>query len=211
MNAALLPSGIHVVQADLVAPQPWRNGGGQTRELMTWPADTDWQIRVSRADIDADGPFSAFKGVDRWFTVLEGEGVSLHFSGEQAADVTLKTTDAPLHFDGASTPGCTLLNGPTQDLNLMTRSGRSTMQTARATEAWRPAYTVSALYTACDGVWRASLADASNGVEAAPVSISLPAQSLLWCVAEKAAAIWTFTPGTVGARAWWLGYTPDAP
>jgi environmental stress-induced protein Ves len=143
--------------------------------------------------------------------VLEGEGVSLHFSGEQAADVTLKPSDAPLHFDGALAPGCTLLDGPTQDLNLMTRSGRSTMQTAQATEAWRPTYTVSALYTSCAGEWRSSLAHAFNGVEAEIVSVPLKAHSLLWCVAENASALWTFTPGTAGARAWWLGYTPDAP
>ncbi|MFG5407966.1 HutD family protein [Piscinibacter sakaiensis] len=39
--------------------QPWRNGGGHTRELWTWPADGPWQARLSVADIAADGPFSA--------------------------------------------------------------------------------------------------------------------------------------------------------
>ena len=58
-------------------PQPWRNGGGVTRELLAWPDGGDWRVRVSVADIDADGPFSAFPGVERWFAVLEGAGVAL--------------------------------------------------------------------------------------------------------------------------------------
>jgi environmental stress-induced protein Ves len=41
---------------------PWRNGGGRTRELLAWPSAEDWQLRVSVAEIEADGPFSAFPG-----------------------------------------------------------------------------------------------------------------------------------------------------
>ncbi|NVO07869.1 MAG: HutD family protein, partial [Rhodoferax sp.] len=67
----------HIIQAEQVAPQAWRNGGGQTRELLTWPDATDWHLRISRADIEADGPFSAFAGVQRWFVVLSGKGVVL--------------------------------------------------------------------------------------------------------------------------------------
>ena len=29
-----------IIQADNVAPQAWRNGGGQTRELLVWPPQT---------------------------------------------------------------------------------------------------------------------------------------------------------------------------
>ena len=58
-------------------PQPWRNGGGVTRELLAWPQAADWRLRVSVADIERDGPFSPFPGVDRWFAVIEGDGVEL--------------------------------------------------------------------------------------------------------------------------------------
>ena len=88
-----------LVRADSVAPQAWRNGGGQTRELLAWPAGGDWKLRISRADIDADGPFSAFPQVQRWFTVLRGAGVVLKFADFER---TLKIGDAPLHFDGAA-------------------------------------------------------------------------------------------------------------
>ena len=75
---------LHVVRADAVEPQRWQNGGGLTRELLAWPdrggPGGDWALRISVADIGADGPFSAFAGVERWFAVLEGAGVRLSAS-----------------------------------------------------------------------------------------------------------------------------------
>ena len=58
-----------VVRSDEVAPQPWANGGGTTRELAT--AD-DGAWRISLADIDRDGPFSSFPGRHRLLTVVDG-------------------------------------------------------------------------------------------------------------------------------------------
>ena len=66
-----------VVRVDSAAPQAWRNGGGVTRELLVWPNAEDWLVRLSVAEIERDGPFSAFAGVDRWFAVLSGAGVLL--------------------------------------------------------------------------------------------------------------------------------------
>src|SRR5580704_13922635 len=41
-----------LIQADAVEAQPWRNGGGLTRELLRRPAGaTDWQLRISLADV----------------------------------------------------------------------------------------------------------------------------------------------------------------
>ena len=64
-------------------PVPWRNGGGLTRELLAWPDGGDWAVRVSVAEIEADGPFSTFPGVERWFAVLEGGGVALTIAGTE--------------------------------------------------------------------------------------------------------------------------------
>jgi hypothetical protein len=107
-----------IVDLAAVAPQPWRNGGGVTHELLAWPSAADWQLRLSVADIERDGPFSSFPGVQRWFCVLQGEGVLLEFNGQNKR---LRLGDAPLGFDGAAAPGCLLLAGPTRDLNLMLR------------------------------------------------------------------------------------------
>ena len=57
--------------------QPWRNGGGMTRELLAFPAPAQWTVRISVADIQTSGPFSRFDGIERWFAVLDGDGVVL--------------------------------------------------------------------------------------------------------------------------------------
>jgi uncharacterized protein len=107
-----------IVFADDIEPVPWQNGGGRTRELLRWPAEGEWRLRLSLADIEADGPFSAFPGVQRWFVVVRGEGVALDLDGNQRQ---VRPGDAPISFDGVLAPGCRLLGGPTRDLNLMLR------------------------------------------------------------------------------------------
>jgi uncharacterized protein len=113
-----------LARASAAAPVPWKNGGGVTRELLRLPADgaDDWTLRVSVADIDADGPFSPFPGVTRWFAVLTGAGVRLRWP-EHAQHV--HAGEAPLRFDGADAPDCTLFDGPTRDLNIMVRKSRA--------------------------------------------------------------------------------------
>lgn len=110
-----------LIAAAQVAAQPWRNGGGVTRELFTAPAGADWRLRISLADIERDGPFSPFPGVRRHFAVLSGAGVALRFG--EGPWQTQRASDPPLAFDGAAAPDCRLLDGPTRDLNLMLRDG----------------------------------------------------------------------------------------
>lgn len=187
---------IHVIELSGVTPQPWRNGGGVTRELLAWPAASgaDWLVRVSVADIDRDGPFSAFPGVQRCFAVLQGAGVVLDFSG---VEQTLTTVSAPLSFDGAAAPGCRLVNGPTRDLNLMGRhtAGTTTMWGAMpdsalpATDGWRGLYTASAAQLQAD-----------DGR-----TLALPAHSLAWCD-EPHAGLWRLKPASPSSpcQAWWM-------
>ncbi|NBW25690.1 MAG: HutD family protein [Betaproteobacteria bacterium] len=104
-------------------PSPWKNGGGTTRELLTWPDPQDWTLRLSVAQVEADGPFSRFEGITRWFAVLSGAGVRLHM-GASGHTHSLTASSDPLEFDGAQALDCRLINGPTQDFNLMARSTR---------------------------------------------------------------------------------------
>jgi hypothetical protein len=115
-----------LVRASDAAPVPWKNGGGVTRELLRLPADgsDDWTLRISVADIDADGPFSPFPGVTRWFAVVEGPGVRLRWPDRA---VHLRRGDAALRFDGADAPDCTLLGASTRDLNVMVREARGSV------------------------------------------------------------------------------------
>lgn len=103
---------------------PWKNGGGSTREIASWPPGAgfegfDW--RVSIASIAASGPFSQFVGVDRIITLLEGDGVRLQGDG---LEHRLATPLAPFAFSGDARIDCTLLGGPSSDFNVMTRRGR---------------------------------------------------------------------------------------
>lgn len=112
---------VSIVHLNDVTPQRWRNGGGVTRELVAWPDAPNWLMRLSVADIERDGPFSAFPGIKRWFAVLHGSGVRLG-----AETSVLGVGDTPFQFDGALAPDCALIDGPTRDLNLMIQRDRAT-------------------------------------------------------------------------------------
>ena len=107
-----------IVSLATLTPQPWRNGGGRTRELYAWPPGGEWRARISVADVTRDGPFSSYPGVTRWFAVVDGAGVELAFANEA---VRLLRDAPPLRFDGGEAPECRLVDGPTRDLNLMLR------------------------------------------------------------------------------------------
>jgi uncharacterized protein len=103
---------------------PWKNGGGVTRDVIVSPAgatmDTfDW--RVSIAEIAGDGPFSRFPGIDRKLAVLKGK-VALTVEGTEATFLSPDT--AALDFHGESAVTGRLVDGPSTDLNVMTRRGR---------------------------------------------------------------------------------------
>jgi environmental stress-induced protein Ves len=109
--------------ADRVAV-PWKNGGGVTRDVIVSPAgatmdDFDW--RISIAEIAGSGPFSRFPGIDRKLAVLAGK-VALTVEG--SAPVVLDPHSAALDFHGESAVQADLVDGPSMDLNVMTRRGR---------------------------------------------------------------------------------------
>ena len=79
-------------------------------------------MRLSVADIERDGPFSAFAGMDRWFAVLSGAGVLLG----NPVQIVRRKNDGPINFAGESAPDCQLIDGATRDLNLMIRRDRAT-------------------------------------------------------------------------------------
>lgn len=107
--------------SDLVAT-PWRNGGGITREVAVSPAgDVPFDWRVSIADIEADGTFSAFPGVRRTITCLTGTGMTLELDG---VTETVRRSE-PFTFAGDTATECRLVHGPTRNLNVMTRPGRA--------------------------------------------------------------------------------------
>ena len=174
-----------------VPPAPWRNGGGTTRALLAWPNVDDWQVRVSVATIDADGDFSAWPDTERWFALVDGAGVTLALPD---GDVTLLSGDPPHRFSGDAAPGCRLIDGPTQDLNLMVRheGGVGEMRRAFAGSrasgiaGWRGLYAADALTLALDGA-----------------VMRVAAGTLLWLAFDEPVG-WQVHEGD--ARAWWLSW-----
>lgn len=115
-----------IVPLDTVAPVPWKNGGGLTRELLRWPLNSEtWRVRISVAEVTADGPFSQFENTERWFAVLSGAGVALDIN---SVTTELTRCSEPLQFAGESATYCRLLAGPTQDFNLMLRATRGRLR-----------------------------------------------------------------------------------
>jgi len=55
---------------------PWKNGAGETREIVSIPsADAPFLWRASIATLAQDGPFSLFPGVDRVIMLLGDAGL----------------------------------------------------------------------------------------------------------------------------------------
>lgn len=156
-------------------PQPWRNGGGITRELLAWPSAADWRVRISVADVERAGPFSRFAGIERWFAVLAGAGVELDVDGTRQR---VTAGGEPLRFDGGAAVDCTLLDGATRDLNLMTAPGAARMRRVRGVlRVQPPAPGWLALYAH----------QAPARVQAGGQSVNVPALHLAWCEAATPA------------------------
>jgi environmental stress-induced protein Ves len=183
MKAEHRSGGAYVARIEDVAPQRWRNGGGWTRELLALPGADDWQVRVSVADIESDGPFSSFPGVRRFFSVLHGAGVELTVDG-RAFRVT--RDGAALQFAGEAKTSCRMLDGPTRDLNLMVRGATGAMERVVADVAWKPRAQSCGLFATEEGQCRAD-----------HESMSVPAFSLLW---------FGRAPGSLAfdSSGWWL-------
>ena len=113
---------LNVLRAADRAVQPWKNGGGKTREVLAAPAsgsagDFDW--RVSMAEVAVPGPFSSFPGIDRTLKVLEGR-LELTFADPAAVHILTPQT-AALDFPGDVAVTGRPVDGPVLDLNLMVR------------------------------------------------------------------------------------------
>lgn len=103
---------------------PWKNGGGVTQEIVRAPPDTaefDW--RLSLATIDSSGPFSSFDDYHRTLVLVRGAGVELSFG--QHGRTRLSAPGQTVSFDGAWQTSCTLLDGPSTDLNLIVSRERA--------------------------------------------------------------------------------------
>ena len=182
--------GVHLAD---VAATHWRNGGGITRELAAWPAQGEWAWRMSVAEVAASGPFSRFDGITRWFAVLQGAGVVLDVrtpcdsAAVSASEHRLTENSAPLCFDGAAETGCELIDGPTQDFNLMVRNSNLPARMVRVQGDFRSAPSASkmiAVYAISTGA--NVLFNAEN--------LYVPPATLVWRTLSKSATVEVHAP-----------------
>lgn len=142
----------HFALGDLPV-SPWRNGGGETREILSWPAgqsDFDW--RASIATIAADGPFSRFEGIDRSITLLSGDGV--HLQGAEGIDHRLTQAGMPFSFSGDVVILATLLGGETTDFNIMTRRGKCAARVTPQSSDFKANWQTAGLLYVLAGQWQ---------------------------------------------------------
>lgn len=114
---------------------PWKNGGGTTREIAAFPPGAGFETfgwRLSVAEVERDGPFSAFPGIDRTIVLLGGAGMQLREPDRGTACVLAQPGDA-WSFAGELAIDARLRDGPTRDFNVMTRRGpwSATVETLR--------------------------------------------------------------------------------
>ena len=99
----------------------WKNDGGWTTEIAREPADAsdDFRWRISIAEIESDGPFSSFPGIERDLLLLEGNGIELDI--DDAPPRRLVQRFERVQFAGEAKVDCRLVAGPTRDFNVMAR------------------------------------------------------------------------------------------
>jgi environmental stress-induced protein Ves len=134
----------------------WQNDGGWTTEIARDPAPAapDFRWRVSIAEIERDGPFSAFPGVDRELMLLAGNGIELDIEGRPTLRLVERLRG--VRFDGAARVDCRLLAGPTRDFNVMTRR-----DAVRAELIARPLVGPMVMFAEAGVVWLAHLLSGS--------------------------------------------------
>ena len=125
---------MHVPRAN-ARRMPWRNGGGQTEELVLWPAGSsldsaDFRWRLSIAEVHESGSFASFPRCERILVVVEGAGLIL--THEDAAPRARLRPLEPYRFSGHWRTDCELADGPVRAFNLFLHPDiRSAVQAVR--------------------------------------------------------------------------------
>lgn len=135
---------------DTLPVSRWRNGGGETREIISYPpgvADFAW--RASIATIAADGPFSPFPGIDRVITLLHGDSVLLTSAqGQQQLQ-----PHQPWPFPGEWAVDARIAASACQDFNIMTRRDSWQAQVTVQQQAVQATHGVAWVLS---GVWQSA-------------------------------------------------------
>ena len=112
---------MRVIRRGSLRATPWKNGGGETREIACFPPGSsldDFAWRLSTATVMQDGAFSIFDGIDRRLYLLEGVGLNLRFGTGETCRIG---TSNHIDFKGEIPVHGSLIGGPVVDFNIMVR------------------------------------------------------------------------------------------
>lgn len=143
---------IRHLRSESYVRMPWKNGRGSTDEICLLPpgASRDaFDLRISRASLPEPGPFSAFPGVQRTITVIEGAVLKLDFGDHMA---TLGPRQ-PFNFDSGLTPIGIPEGGPVRVLNVMASRGVWRIESAAVVTRNATLTAVLSVVFAIDGSW----------------------------------------------------------
>lgn len=108
---------IQIFPAATRAETPWKNGGGITRPVASWPGKgREFGWRLSLADVSEAGPFSCFPGISRLMGILEGQ---LRLEVRGLAAMELAPGGSAFAFPGDTPAHGTPVGGMVRDINLM--------------------------------------------------------------------------------------------
>lgn len=151
---------------------PWRNGAGTTLEVLREPAEGPvFDLRLSFARVEQDGPFSAFDGYDRTIMLVSGRLLTLRV-GEPGPEVVHELrAHEPFAFPGEATVHSEV-SGPSVDFNVMTRRGvlRADVQVRKLApgdgpQRLEPTPGARLLFVVLDGTAQAQEGDAGTWLE----------------------------------------------
>lgn len=137
---------------------PWKNGGGETREIVCVASpDAPFTWRASIATLENDGPFSPFPGVDRVIILLEGQPLWLR--GDNIAQ-RLELWQ-PWGFAGEWSLASEGISGRGLDFNIMTQRSRAASRVSVVSEPQRPgtegiAWVLQGSWLLADRIYEAS-------------------------------------------------------
>lgn len=135
-----------VLNKEQFTKMAWKNGKGETLELVRQDDELGMAYRISQAQVIENGEFSSFEGLQRFLVLIAGNGITLtHHSLQCSSHNQLNQLLDIASFDGAATTTAQLTAGAITDLNIMFRAEDYQAQVSAAYPAQEMAIAASAV------------------------------------------------------------------
>ena len=122
-NNSALTTGYKIIEQRRYKRMPWKNGLGETLEILVDEDQHGQRFRISQAAVVEDGVFSDFQGMHRTLVLLSGQGIALAHKNSAGNDsrIVLSAVLDMARFAGGDKTHAELINGRIEDLNIMVR------------------------------------------------------------------------------------------